>query len=120
MIFKDSVLKSSVLEGLNGPPTRKPIEKSGGAKPPTFFDWLPGRRRPCRPTETDDSRTEFLQIRNYDLDSGPDFRFEFSRCLRIDPPGQFSLIYVACFKPGPLGSLLGPTLAENLPKTKKT
>ncbi len=48
-----------------------------------------------------------------DLDSGPDFRFEFSRCLRIDLPGYFSLVYVAFFKPGTLGTFLGPTLAEN-------
>jgi hypothetical protein len=29
------------------------------------------------------------------------------------------LIYAAFLKPGPLGTLLGPTLAENRPKTKK-
>ena len=40
-----------------------------------------------------------------------------SRCLRIDLPGQSSLIHVAFFKPGPLGRFLGPTLAENPPKT---
>ncbi len=32
----------------------------------------------------------------------PDFKFCFSRCLRIDPPGKFPLIYVVFFKPGPL------------------
>ncbi len=41
------------------------------------------------------------------------------RCLRIDLPGKFSLIYVALFKPGPLGRFLGPTFAENRPETEK-
>ncbi len=35
-------------------------------------------------------------------------------------PGFFSLIYVVFFEPGPLGRLLGPTLAENRPKTEKS
>ncbi len=39
--------------------------------------------------------------------------------LRIDPPGYFSLIYAAIIKPGLLGKLMGPTLAENLPKDEK-
>ncbi len=30
------------------------------------------------------------------------------------------MIYVTFFKPGPLGAFLGPTLAENQPKPKKT
>jgi hypothetical protein len=33
--------------------------------------------------------------------------------------GYLSLIYVAFSKPGPLGTLLGPTLAENRPQIKK-
>ncbi len=33
--------------------------------------------------------------------------------------GQFSLIYAALFKPGPLGTLLGPTLVENRPKKRE-
>ncbi len=56
---------------------------------------------------------------NTDLDSGPDFIFEFSRCLGIDPPRKFSLIYVAFVKAGPLGTFLGPTLADNRPTTEK-
>ena len=38
---------------------------------------------------------------------------------RIDLPRYFLLIYVAFFKSGPLGTLLGPTLAEDRPKTQK-
>ncbi len=41
------------------------------------------------------------------------------RCLKIDLLGEVSLIYVAIFKPGPLGRLLGPSWAENLPKTEE-
>ncbi len=54
-----------------------------------------------------------------DLDSGLDFIFGFSRCLRIDLTGSFSLISVVFFKSVTLGMFLGPTLAENQPKTKK-
>ncbi len=46
--------------------------------------------------------------------------FSFLSALGYDPPDSFSLTYVAFFKPGPLGTPLGPTLAENLPKPRKT
>ena len=39
--------------------------------------------------------------------------------LESIPWDNFSLIYAAFIKPGPLGRLLGPTLAENPSKTEK-
>ena len=32
---------------------------------PTFFDRFPGRRGPCRPPNTDDFRTDFLNIKMF-------------------------------------------------------
>ncbi len=44
---------------------------------------------------------------------------EFHKVLGSIPQVRCSLICVAFFQPGPLGTLLGPTLAEDQPKTKK-
>jgi hypothetical protein len=61
-MFKKSVLKSWVWGGLNGTLLTEDHLKRWGASPPTFFDWLPGRRGPFGPPKTDDFRTEFLKI----------------------------------------------------------
>ncbi len=46
--------------------------------------------------------------------------FKYPNGLNINAPAECSLIYVAFLKPGPLCRLLGPTLAGNLLKNKKT
>ncbi len=74
-----------------------------GAKPPTFLKACQSPRgRPDLTNVPSKIRPDCIQVHN----------------LRNDLPGSFSLTYVAFFKPEPLGTFLGPTLAEKLPKTK--